>query len=58
MTRGTGAFFSGGADFDFALEAKARRKLRSIAEERESIEQCIPLPMSDGSRGFNISSPS
>ena len=37
MSRGTGAFFSAGADLDFALAANARTKERADAEERNSI---------------------
>jgi hypothetical protein len=36
-TRGTGAFFSAGADLDFALAAKARTKVRADVSDRESI---------------------
>ena len=37
MSRGTGAFFSAGADFDLALAANARTKVRADAEERKNI---------------------
>jgi hypothetical protein len=36
-TRGTGAFFSAGAAFDFALAAKVRTNVRALTKERESI---------------------